>query len=267
MKNKMESGFIYILKNKSFKDHYLKIGMTTRQPDARVKEISRATGVAEPFDLVFAHQVADCKIAEKEIHKTLSSYRNQKKKEFFIIPFNLAKLIVRQVCEKINKNFNLFIQEPIIIENPLPNNLENDFDDPLGVVSININQIISSPSGTSILNNIQKQRIKIIAEILREVFPSSYEEWIIDFSRDSCPEEEIKIWEYIAKAFLKFENQFVSQEEKKEAFNLLLMRSMESPSRIIQKFQPQYITKKVVKEILYGYELSPKPLLVKRIDN
>ncbi len=99
----MNSGYVYILQNGSFGSHLIKIGMTAREPDVRAKEIYRgASGVPEPFDIVFACQVADCRAAEKKIHGRLRAYRSNKDREFFIIPVKVAERIVLNVCKAIN---------------------------------------------------------------------------------------------------------------------------------------------------------------------
>ena len=45
----MAEGFIYILLNRAFQNDHYKIGMTTKTPDERAREISNATGVPRAF--------------------------------------------------------------------------------------------------------------------------------------------------------------------------------------------------------------------------
>jgi hypothetical protein len=112
----------------------------------------------------------------------------------------------------------------------------------------------------------QKSRIIVIAEIFRDVFPDINETWISDFSRDENPETEIKIWESIGKAFLRIEQiEFLSDEQKQEAFDLLFMRSLESTSKVLEQFKLKTFSKKDAKEILRKYENPPSPLVGRRI--
>lgn len=130
---------------------------------------------------------------------------------------------------------------------------------------LSLNSIIRhSPIGTSLLTDEQKERVEVIAHIFANIFPDTTDTWIMDFSRDHNPETEIYIWENIATAFLKIEQvKFLSEEQKKEAFNLLLMRSWESGSKVLEKFQLNTLSRKVAKEVLRGYKLDPKPLVVR----
>ncbi|MEH2448403.1 MAG: GIY-YIG nuclease family protein [Nostoc sp.] len=223
----MNPGYIYALQNRSFGSNIIKIGMTTREPDVRAKEIYRgASGVPEPFEIAFACKVADCEVAEKKIHRRFNAYRINKTREFFIIPIEIAKKVIISVCQEVNK-------------------------------------LVSSPLGTSLLSDEQKARVEIIAEIFANILRDTSDAWIMDFSRDHNPETEIYIWEHIATAFLKIgQVKFLSEEQKEEAFGILLMRSMRSASKVLEEFKLKTFSRKAAKEILRGYKLDPKPLKV-----
>lgn len=75
-------GFIYVLANASMPDVY-KVGMTTRSPNARAFEVSNATGVPTPFDVVYYAEVAEPMMQEKRVHKLLADYRVNNGREFF----------------------------------------------------------------------------------------------------------------------------------------------------------------------------------------
>ena len=249
--------------------------MTTRKPDIRAKEMYRgASGVPEPFDIAFACSVADCKIAEKKIHERLRAYRSNKKREFFIISIEVAKKVILSVCKEINQLFGYSIENPIVIDALAKKDsnlhLEEIFVEqfyanlPYEVTQFSTDRIISSsPPGTSLLTNEQKQRIEIIGEIFTDVFPGTTEDWISDFSKDVYPEREIYIWENMAKAFLKIDRvKYFSEEQKKEAFSLLLMRSMRSTSEVLKEHKLKTFSRKMAKEILGGYEYNPKPIVI-----
>ena len=76
-------GTVYIFTNKG--NEYLKIGMTSRDPEIRRKELSSATGVATEFEIYFAKKVDNYKEVEKELHEKFAEFRVNPKREFFDI--------------------------------------------------------------------------------------------------------------------------------------------------------------------------------------
>ncbi|GAA1018640.1 hypothetical protein GCM10009556_074930 [Acrocarpospora pleiomorpha] len=75
------------------------------------------------------------------------------------------------------------------------------------------------------LKQSQLQRIRLIRNVLAEVFPGSWESAVADFQRDhpDFREREIRIWERISGAYLSTCNKFsLTPEEKKEVFKQLL---------------------------------------------
>ncbi|EKP0310347.1 TPA: GIY-YIG nuclease family protein [Aeromonas veronii] len=102
-------GYIYILSNKYYRHgKLLKIGMTSRTVERRAKELSGAFGVPDDFSIVFKKQVKFPSVAEKEIHKKLSSHRINRKREFFLVDEDSAIRIVNDTCSRINKKPNVF---------------------------------------------------------------------------------------------------------------------------------------------------------------
>lgn len=78
-------GHVYAAWNPLF-GHLIKIGATTRQPYVRVEELSRLTGVPEPFHLVSSLHTTSPFVLEHEIHDHFASVRKYgKKKEFFLL--------------------------------------------------------------------------------------------------------------------------------------------------------------------------------------
>ncbi|WP_445628314.1 GIY-YIG nuclease family protein [Nostoc sp. DSM 114167] len=263
----MSPGYIYTLQNRSFGSNIIKIGMTTREPEVRAKEIyPGASGVPEPFEIAFACKVADCEVAEKKIHRRFNAYRSNKAREFFIIPVEIAKKVIISVCQEVNKLFSYYTDELIVIENQMTYSLDDCADDPPEVVMLSVTSLVPSPTGTSLLSDDQKARVEIIAEIFANIFRDTSDAWIMDFSRDHNPETEIYIWEHIATAFLKIEQvKFLSEEQKKEAFALLLMRSMTSANKVLEQFKLKTFSRKTAKEILREYKVNPRPLVVRQL--
>ena len=88
-------GWLYILARKDEPD-ILKIGMTTRSVESRVKEINSATGVLVPYSARAVFQVEDAKEAENLVFRLLSDYRIREDREFFDIPFSKAIEMVEE---------------------------------------------------------------------------------------------------------------------------------------------------------------------------
>ncbi|MEW6615013.1 MAG: GIY-YIG nuclease family protein [Thermodesulfobacteriota bacterium] len=98
-KNSLQ-GWIYALTNPSLPQNFLKIGMTTRTLEERLKELSSNTGVPTPFRVVFEAEVSDCKQVEMIIHHNLAKYRHSSSKEFFDLPQNEAIPILARICSQ-----------------------------------------------------------------------------------------------------------------------------------------------------------------------
>jgi len=257
------NGYIYILKNNSYESSLLKIGKTTDCPKTRARALfSGATGIPGEFIVVFSYNVPDCHVAEKVIHKRLRTYRYHNKREFFFLSIKIAKKAIISTCNElfgetscsvgINDESSHFKQ--IVI--PTLNHKEN------GSVKIPIECLIPSPMRRSSLTDEQMFRISLLKEIFIEVFSECDEMWE-GFSRDENPEREIVIWEHIAKSFQKISlNRYMSLDYKKEALDLLLMRSMMPTYQVLKEKKAKLISNDAAKEILKSYELRPKPLIV-----
>ena len=98
-----KSGFIYILSTRS-QPKVLKIGMTRRPVEIRVKEINSATGVVIPYGIRATWQVDDCAKVEHDIHKLLSNYRVRSDREFFELDFYEASSIVNNYLASRRRN-------------------------------------------------------------------------------------------------------------------------------------------------------------------
>lgn len=79
-------GYVYILSNPGMPG-LLKIGMTRFDPTRRVQELSSATGVPTPFQLVYYREFHDCVAAELEMHSIFATkgLRYNDQREFFSV--------------------------------------------------------------------------------------------------------------------------------------------------------------------------------------
>ena len=93
------AGWIYILSTREMRN-LLKVGMTTRSVDERVKEINAATGVAIPFGVRRCWRVSDPSLAERLVHDALSEHRLRQDREFFQVSFKYAGKVVDAVIRE-----------------------------------------------------------------------------------------------------------------------------------------------------------------------
>ena len=92
--------WVYVLSNESQPGMY-KIGYTSHEDvDKRVKQLSRSTSVATPFQLEWAFRCFNAERLEGEVHKKLQGYRIAKDREFFAISLNEAKETIQDLGEK-----------------------------------------------------------------------------------------------------------------------------------------------------------------------
>jgi pyruvate/2-oxoglutarate dehydrogenase complex dihydrolipoamide acyltransferase (E2) component len=95
-------GYVYVLINSAFGMDTVKIGLTTREPSDRVRELSRSTGVPTPFTLIYKAYVPDCREIERRVHERLSAERLNPNREFFEMPPHEAVSIVnREVVRQV----------------------------------------------------------------------------------------------------------------------------------------------------------------------
>ncbi|MEB3189359.1 MAG: GIY-YIG nuclease family protein [Snowella sp.] len=97
--------YIYVLTNPSYENDLLKIGMTTRSPMIRARELSRDTGVPNDFIVAYTKEVIDAREAERRIHHVLRDYAYNK--EFFKIDINLAVEIIELSLEYPDREYSI----------------------------------------------------------------------------------------------------------------------------------------------------------------
>lgn len=95
LQEEADAGWIYILSTREMPD-LLKIGMTTRTVQDRVREINGATGVAIPFGVRRCWRVGDPRRSEKLLHEVLYESRLRADREFFRIRFFDAEKSIQE---------------------------------------------------------------------------------------------------------------------------------------------------------------------------
>ena len=92
-------GYCYVIWNRLFTD-LLKIGMTRRTPEIRIRELS-GTGMPEPFEIVSILPCTNPVKMEREIHAHYASVRKYgRKKEFFMLGREEVTLYFRSLAVK-----------------------------------------------------------------------------------------------------------------------------------------------------------------------
>lgn len=95
----LKEGWIYILSNREY-PQLLKIGMTTRSVETRIKEINAATGVVFPYSTRKVIRVTNPSEVEKQLHNALSEYRVRQDREFFKIEYSKAIYIIDSLIKE-----------------------------------------------------------------------------------------------------------------------------------------------------------------------
>ena len=105
---KMAKGWVYVMSNPAF--NYLKIGQSSKDPQERASELSAATGVPMPYELVYSALVEEFVLVERKVHHRLSSHRVNNNREFFDCSLDKAVETIRTIAEKI------YLEDPMIGE-------------------------------------------------------------------------------------------------------------------------------------------------------
>ena len=163
----MQSGYIYVLKNPSFRPNLYKIGMTTRTAHDRAWEIFLgATGVPAPFQVAYTHPVTNCLVAEQRIHEKLSDFRFRRNREFFEIPLNSAVQVIKSICSDVNTAYQSKLppergpEEWVVV-------FQNDGQNP---------KQFSDPTRILVLRNIAEQR-ELEDSLISSIPSQTYIDW------------------------------------------------------------------------------------------
>jgi hypothetical protein len=124
-------------------------------------------------------------------------------------------------------------------------------------------KISQGPIIHSALSPEQIARITRVQKIFADVDPTPLTKWIEDFSRDQNPDREIAIWEGMAAPYEKFLTKYpLTPQGKKEAFQVVLIRSGASSEETMSRLKIEAITKYQAQEILLWYQTNPEPIRV-----
>ena len=95
---RLTNGYIYVLHNEIMPNLY-KVGWTERSPEERAQELS-ATGLPEPFKVIFSVPTDMSMEVEKKIHEKLDKFRYRSDREFFKTDLNTIKEAINETLKK-----------------------------------------------------------------------------------------------------------------------------------------------------------------------
>jgi len=116
------------------------------------------------------------------------------------------------------------------------------------------------------LTDEQLKKIKKIHETFIEIYPISLEQTIINFKRDVDPNPEIEIWLQMADVYNSFASKHHKKEEfefRKEAFQLILLRSMMNEEETLKNVALKSLSESQAKEVLSNCKFTPTPIKFK----
>jgi len=97
-------GYIYVLTNAALGTDIFKVGMTTKEPEERAKQLSSSSGVPVPFLVADQWSVSDIRAAEKAAHSALRQYRINEAREFFQTKFMILRKTLENAIERYLEN-------------------------------------------------------------------------------------------------------------------------------------------------------------------
>ena len=133
------------------------------------------------------------------------------------------------------------------------------------VQTVNIEDLTPGPIAHETLTEDQLNKIGFIQESLSEVYPVSLDETITNFKRDQNPDNEINIWLKMVNAYQAFatiNSEAEKLESRKEAFKLILMRSMMPADQAITSSELKILTEDEIQGIMTTYNLDAAPIKV-----
>jgi len=96
-----DPGTIYIQRSPAHGMNVFKIGLTRKDPDGRAEELSSATAVPLPMDVLGTWNVGDCALVEREVHLRLDNYRINPRREFFVVELSVIIRTIEAVAKQL----------------------------------------------------------------------------------------------------------------------------------------------------------------------
>lgn len=129
------------------------------------------------------------------------------------------------------------------------------------VTTMNPNDVQFSPYRHSELPPALLKRIRATTEVFEPVDGLSYEKAVDLYKRDANPEENLVLWEEMAKAYISFcKARCSTAPERMDVYRALLLRSMFEEQEAIQRTQPKVLSPAEVRSVVKLYRLPAKPI-------
>ncbi|MRR06221.1 MAG: GIY-YIG nuclease family protein [Deltaproteobacteria bacterium] len=97
-----DPGIVYIMRSPSHGIDIYKVGLTRRTPGERASEISSATGVPLPLEVLASWETGHCSKVEAEAHERLKDFRLNNRREFFAVSLSTLVATIGQVVTEID---------------------------------------------------------------------------------------------------------------------------------------------------------------------
>lgn len=103
------------------------------------------------------------------------------------------------------------------------------------------------------LSDQQMTALRRIHETFFEVDGFSFDERVDHFKRDMHPDRELALWKRMADAYSRFcVTRELTSAAKREAYSLVLTRSMASETEVLKRVNPQVLSREEALELLQG---------------
>lgn len=106
-------------------------------------------------------------------------------------------------------------------------------------------------------------RIRATTDLFESIDEITYEKAVDLYRRDLNPEENLVLWEEMAKAYKSFcRTRCSSPAERMDVYRSLLLRSMFPEDQALARSELKALSPAESKEVMQLYGLPPKPLEV-----
>jgi hypothetical protein len=127
--------------------------------------------------------------------------------------------------------------------------------------TINPNAIQLSPYRHASLPPALLARIKATTDVFEKIDGITYERAVDLYKRDLDPEENLVLWEEMARAYKVFcEKRCIAKPEQQDVYRSLLLRTMYSEQEALRRAKLQVLKPSEATAVMRLYRLAPKPI-------
>lgn len=127
--------------------------------------------------------------------------------------------------------------------------------------TVNPNDIQVSPYRHKELPPQLLKRIRATTDVFEKIDGLSYEKAVDLYKRDLNPEENLVLWEEMARGYTSFcKTRCTTAMERMDVYRALLLRSMFEEQEAVQRTQPKVLSAAEVRSVVKLYRLPAKPV-------